>query len=210
MAFSEDLNILQTMVLEVKTGWSAIYVKKPSLLAYTSGNLEKQIAREVETCEILRKNSHPNIATYYSYEDTHGRVSGLCFRRYTSTLLEAVNPQRLGKVAFLSSARELVKANMKSGLEGVLAAIKHLHSFGLVHNDINPANIMLDADGTLILIDFDSCRYIGESLTKTETKRTRHWHDPAVDISLEKNDFDAFRDLQIWLTGSVDEKFVFE
>ncbi|CAG8147937.1 unnamed protein product [Penicillium nalgiovense] len=195
---------------EVKTDWSATYVKTPSLLAYIDGNLEKQIAREIETCEILRKNPHPNIATYYGYKDTRGRVSGLCFKRYTSTLLEAVNPQRLGKVAFLSSARELVKANMKSGLEGILAAIKHLHSFGLVHNDINPANIMLDDDGTFILIDFDSCRSIGESLRDTETKRTRHWHNPAVDISLEKNDLDAFRDLQIWLTGSADEKFGFE
>lgn len=91
--------------------------------------------------------------TYYGHKDTHGRVSGLCFRRYTSTLLEVVNRQRLSKVAFLSSARELVKPNMKSGLEGILAAIKHLHSFGLVHNDINPANIMLDDDGTFILID---------------------------------------------------------
>ncbi|KAK6814583.1 hypothetical protein RU639_009524 [Aspergillus parasiticus] len=114
------------------------------------------------------------------------------------------------KVAFLSSARERVKENMKSRLEGILAAIKHLHSLGLVHNDINSANIMLDEDGTLILIDFDSCRYIRESLSSTETKRTRHWHDPSVDISLEKNDLDALKDLQIWLTGSVDDDFLFE
>ncbi|KAJ5778391.1 kinase-like protein [Penicillium odoratum] len=194
---------------QVHTTWSAIYVKTPSLLAYVDGNLEQQIAREVETCEILRKNPHPNIATYYGYKETHGRVSGLCFRKYTLTLLEAVNPQRLGKVAFLSSARGLVNANMKSSLEGLLAAIKHLHSLGLVHNDINPANIMLDEDGTFVLIDFDSCRYIGESLRHTQTKRTHHWHDPAVDISLEKNDLDAFGDLQTWLIGSADETFLF-
>jgi serine/threonine protein kinase len=181
----------------VKPAWSAIYVKTPSLLAYIDENHEKQIAREVETCEILLKNPHPNIATYYGYKATHGPVSGQCFRRYTSTLLEAVNPQRLGKVAFLSRARELVRANMKSGIEGILAAIKHLHSSGLVHNDINPANIMLDNDGTFVLIDFDSCRCIRESLRNTETKRNRHWHDPAVDISLEKNDLEAFRDLKI-------------
>lgn len=195
---------------EIKPAWSAIYIKTPSLLAYIDGNLEKQITREVETCELLRKNPHPNIATYYGYNVTRGRVSGLCFRRYTSTLLEAVNPQRLGKVAFLASARELVKASMKSGLEGVLAAIRHYHSLGLVHNDINPANIMLGDDGTFVLIDFDSCRSIGESLRDTETKRTRHWHDPAVDVSLENNDLDAFKDLRIWLTGSADEKFGFE
>jgi serine/threonine protein kinase len=108
------------------------------------------------------------------------------------------------------SARELVRENMRSGLEGILAAIKHLHSLGLVHNDINPANIMLDEDGTLILIDFDSCRYIGESLRNTETKTTHHWHDPSVDIALEKNDLDAFKDLQIWQAGSADEDFRFE
>ncbi|KAL4861371.1 hypothetical protein BDV12DRAFT_180382 [Aspergillus spectabilis] len=195
---------------EVITAWSAVYVKKPSLLAYTDGNLEKRIAREVATCEILRKNPHPNIATYYGYNEIHGRVAGLCFKRYTATLLEAVNPQRLGKVAFLSSARDLVKGNMISGLEGIRAAIKHLHSLGLFHNDINPANIMIDDDGTLVLIDFDSCRYIGEPLRDTETKRTHHWHDPSVEVSLEKNDFDAFNELQIWLAGSADEVFLFE
>lgn len=193
---------------EVNTTWSAVYVKTPSLLAYVDGNLEDQISREVEICEILRKNPHPNVAVYHGYIETHGRVSGLCFKRYASTLLEAVNPQRVGKVAFLSSARELVKEYMTSGLEGILAAIKHLHSLGIIHNDINPANIMLNEDGTLI--DFDSCRFIGESLSNTKTKRTRHWHDPTVDISLEKNDLEAFKDLRAWLTGSLDEDFLFE
>lgn len=195
---------------KVNTTWSAVYVKTPSLLAYVDGNLEKKITREVEICEVLRKNPHPNIATYYGYTETRGRVSGLCFKRYTSTLLEAVNPKRIGKIAFVSGPRELVKENMKSGLEGISVAIKYLHSLGIVHNDINPANIMIDEDGTLILIDFDSCRYIGESLRNTGTKRTRHWHDPAVDISLEKNDHDAFQDLQVWLAGTVADEFLFE
>lgn len=195
---------------EVNPTWSAVYVKTPSLLAFVDGNLQNQITHEVEACEILRKNPHPKIATYYGYTETHGRVSGLCFKRYTSTLLEAANPQRLGKVTFLSSGRELVKESMKSGLDGISDAIKHLHSLGLVHNDINPANIMLDEDDTLILIDFDSCRHVGESLRNTETKRTRHWHDPSVDVSLEKNDLDAFKDLQTWLTGSAEEGFLLE
>jgi serine/threonine protein kinase len=194
---------------EMKATWSAVHIKTPSLLAYADRNLEKQITREVETWEILRKNPHPNIATYYGYTETRGRVSGLCFKRYPSTLLEAVNPRRLGKAAFLSSGRELVRENMKTSLDGVLAAIKHLHSLGIVHNDINPANVMFDEDSTFILIDFDSCRYIGEDLRTTRAKRTHHWHDPAVVTSLEKNDLDAFRELQIWLTGSEKEEFNF-
>ncbi|KAF9893932.1 hypothetical protein FE257_008903 [Aspergillus nanangensis] len=219
----EELRPIQTEDRgpEVNSEWSsfiqtdeatAVYVKTPSLLGYINGHLEQQITREIETCEVLRKNPHPNIATYYGYQETHGRVSGLCFKRYMSSLLDAVNPQRCGKAAFLSSPRDRVTYNMRSSLEeGILAAIKHLHSLGLVHNDINPANIMLDADGsTLILIDFDSCRYIGEPLRSTDTKRTHHWHDLAVEISLEKNDLDAFKELRIWLSGSTDEDFLFE
>ncbi|KAJ6027024.1 kinase-like protein [Penicillium canescens] len=194
---------------EVNTTWSAVYVKRPSLLAYANDNLDTQIAREVDVCEILRQNPHPNIAIYYGYEESHGRVAGVCYKRYTSILLEAVNPGRLDKRRFASSGRELVTDKTISSLEGVLDGIQHLHSISIVHNDINPANIMFDKDGTLVLIDFDSCRYIGESLSSTKTKRTHQWHDPSVDVSLEKNNLDAFQELRIWLIGSADDNYNF-
>jgi serine/threonine protein kinase len=82
-------------------------------------------------------------------------------------------------------------------------------SLGIVHNDINPANIMFDKDGTLLLIYFDSCRYIEETLSTTKTKRTHQWHDPSVDVSLEKNDLDAFQELRTWLIGSADDNYNF-
>lgn len=192
---------------EMSPAWSAAYMKTPSLLALANINPGTQITR-IEAYDILRKNLHPNIATYYGCHETHGRVSALCLRRYKSTLLELVNLRRLNKVAFLESGRELVKENMK--LDGILAGIKHLHSHGLVHNDLNPANIMLDEDHELVLIDLESCRRSGELLQATETKRTHHWHDNSVDTSLEKNDLDAFKDLQIWLHGSTNEEFVFD
>ncbi|KAL2820613.1 kinase-like domain-containing protein [Aspergillus granulosus] len=185
---------------------SRLHKKTPSLLSFANKDLENQILREVEACEILRKNPHPNIATYYGYQETNGRISGLCFKRYASTLLEAVNPGYWNKVAFRASARELVTEAMKRNLQGILAAIKHLHSLGLVHNDINPANVMIDKDGTFILIDFGSCRSIGEPLGTAG--RTHHWYDDSVEVSLEKNDLDAFKELQTWLTGSVDEDFL--
>ncbi|KAJ0424788.1 kinase-like protein [Aspergillus carlsbadensis] len=188
--------------------WSAVYIKTPSLLSFANKNLEEQIMHEVEACEILRKNPHPNIAAYYGYQETNGRVSGLCFKRYPSRLLEAVNPGYRNKVAFRASARDLVTGDMKRNLQGILAAIKHLHSLGLVHNDINPANIMIDENGTFILIDFGSCRPIGGSLCTAG--RTHQWYDPSVEVSLERNDLDAFHELRTWLTGSVDEDFLFE
>jgi serine/threonine protein kinase len=163
----------------------------------------------VDACEILPQNPHPNIAIYYGYEESHGQVAGICYKQYTSTLLEAVNPGRLDKRCFASSGRELVTDKTISSLAGVLDGIQHLHSLDIVHNDINPANIMFDKDGTLVLIDFDSCRYIGETLSSTKTKRTHQRHDPSVDVSLEKNDRDAFQELRIWLIGSADESYNF-
>lgn len=202
-------------VVVAPTGQSCLlYVKKPSLFEYASGDgvddLERRISREIETCELLRKHPHPNIASYFGCHDTRGRVSGLCFKRYTSTLLEKVNPRHLNKSAFLSSGRVLVDdVFIKGSLDGIFKAIRHLHSLGLVHNDITPSNIMFDEDGTAVLIDFDSCRRVGESLRETKTKRTHGWHDPEVGVALEKNDLDAFAELQTWLFGSTVDEFLF-
>ncbi|KAG5292528.1 serine/threonine-protein kinase, conidia-enriched transcript [Histoplasma ohiense] len=99
---------------EVRQTWTVVsqfdfYVKTPSLFAYTGrSDLEKQILREVEACEVLRKHPHPNIAFYYGCQVTHGRVSGLCFKWYK------VNPQNLNKFAFLSSGRPLVDDFIKA------------------------------------------------------------------------------------------------
>ncbi|KAJ5951649.1 uncharacterized protein N7479_010062 [Penicillium vulpinum] len=97
---------------------------------------------------------------------------------------------------------------MKTNLKEIWVSIKRLHSLGIVHNDIKPVDIMFDKDS--ILIDLDSCRYIGEFLHETKTKSTNHWNDLPVDMSLEKNGLDAFKDLQIWLTGSADEELLFK
>ncbi|KAJ5728599.1 uncharacterized protein N7483_003107 [Penicillium malachiteum] len=87
--------VIATWTIYIQAPDLTIYVKTPSLLAYTDEDLESQITREIEACEILRRNPHSNIATHYGYQETDYRVSGLCFKKYTTTLLEAVNPQRL-------------------------------------------------------------------------------------------------------------------
>jgi serine/threonine protein kinase len=205
---------------EVQPSWtvasskpsSSCYIKTPSLFDYAcTPDLERRILREVETCEVLRKHPHPNVASYRGCLETRGRVSGLCFKRYASTLADKVNPEHLNKSAFLLSGRPLVEdAMMKAQLDGILAGIQHLHSLGLVHNDITPANIMLDEDdGTWVITDFDSCRRVGEGLRDTGTKRTYGWHDPAVAVSSEKNDLDAFSELRTWLFGSSADGFLF-
>ena len=200
---------------EMRPDWALMqplycYVKLPKLVEYASKDLENQILRGVEVCEVLRKHPHPNIASYYGCQESRGRVSGLCFKRYTSTLLEKVNPGYLNKFAFLSSGRPLVDDTVKASLDGILRGIRHLHSLGIVHNDITPANIMFAEDDSPVLIDFDSCREVGESLRDTGTKRTHEWHNPDDKTALKENDLDAFTELKTWLVGSVTDEFLFK
>ena len=184
------------------------YVKTPDLWAYVNANLEQQILREVEACELLRFHPHPNIAVYRGCRSTNGRVSGIYFQRYISTLQEKVNPRYLNKAEFLSSGRLAVDDALKGCLDGVLAGICHLHSLHIIHNDITPSNIMFKEDGTLVINDFGSCRKVGESLQGVP--RTHGWHDPDVQAALEKNDLDAFTELRTWLIGLSADNFLFQ
>jgi serine/threonine protein kinase len=189
------------------------YVKTPSLLSYADEpNLEELLRLEVETCELLRRHPHPNVARYLGHLETRGRVSGLCFEQCTQTLASAVNPEHLGKADFLQSGRPLVHGGMRDLLQELKGAVDHLHALGIVHNDINPSNIMLREDGTIVLVDFDSCRQLGHDLHTENgpgTKRTHAWHDPNVTAAVKENDTDALRELETWMFGKTAEDFMF-
>jgi len=117
--------------------------------------------------------------------------------------MHIVNPKNRGKRAFISDGRLLKKLD----LNGIEKGIQHLHSLGLVHNDINPSNIMLDKD-VLVIIDFDSCRPIGKSLN--EVGRTYEWYDESVQYSLPSNDLDALHEIREWLRDSGSKLFKFK
>ncbi|KAJ7130614.1 hypothetical protein C8R44DRAFT_775883, partial [Mycena epipterygia] len=57
------------------------------------------------------------------------------------------------------------KAFIDKVIAGIRLGLEHIHSLGYVHNDLNPRNIVLDKEFKVpIIIDFDSCYKIGESL----------------------------------------------
>lgn len=129
---------------------------------------------------------------------------GLCFTGYQRTLMQEVNPGSLMKRG-LRSSRQRSKG-YSSVLAGIESGIKHLHALGLVHNDINPSNIMLDSDQAII-IDFGSCRRVGESLE--DVGRTYEWYDEEVKTAVPDNDLDALEEILIWLgIGSKPFQFV--
>lgn len=179
-----------------------VHVKKPSLASYDRNResrpncIADSLLEEVEICEVLRRFPHPSIATYLGCQVADGRITGICFTKYDSTLMKMVNP---GSHMKRKSRSIRVAENYDSVLEGVERGIKHLHSLGIVHNDLNPSNIMLYGNLHPVIIDFDSCRKEGESMEGVG--RTYEWYDEKIQTSRPENDFDALKEIQIWLGG---------
>ena len=191
-----------------------MFVKRPSLLSYyhTDHTQDERIAddllREAQVYEKLRSSPHDNVVQYIGCEVKNGRISGLCLPRYKQSLMQRLNPGSLGKRAFANSC----SGNLDQGWcqkisEGIRAGLNNLHSLGLVHNDLNPSNILLDDQDIPRIVDFGSCRPEGESLTNVG--RTYEWYNEAVQEASKKNDLDALAEIDAWMEGRVhDFKFM--
>jgi serine/threonine protein kinase len=121
---------------------------------------------EAEIYEILKNHPHPNICVYYGCVREGEYLTAICLKKYERTLKSAIDSGAI--------------LDRDAILDGISAGLRHLHdTFSLVHNDINPSNIMLDESSSPIIIDFDSCVPIGEDFggrgrgTRVVGKRNR-------------------------------------
>jgi serine/threonine protein kinase len=81
-------------------------------------------------------------------------------------------------------------------MNGIRAGVRHLHSLGLAHNDLNPTNFALDSDDNPIILDFGSCKKFGEELLSAGT---HGWIDEDYFISAQQHDETAMRKIEAWL-----------
>jgi serine/threonine protein kinase len=106
-----------------------------------------------------------------------GYFTALCLKKYGCSLQDAVQ-----------NGDCTVDPHLV--LDGISKGLHFLHNtLNIVHNDINPNNIMLDDDGNAVIIDFDSCMPIGQEIGLFQKAGTFGWTmDPAPVISLPEND----------------------
>jgi serine/threonine protein kinase len=168
------------------------YIKRQSLVDYgypgaSSSDIAVLVLHEAHICESLRLHPHPNIARYLGCAvDGQGRITGLCPARYAKTLYDR--------------APEGTPLNRASCLMQIESGIRHLHSLGLVHNDINPSNIMVDADDTPAIIDYDSCQPVGAKLGSK--LGTPGWTKGDAEAAEFSNDFDSLSLVRDFLYGA--------
>jgi len=158
----------------------ALHVKELGVAGFygpaSMPTVKKIATQEISVCELLSKAGpcHENIAKYLGCVVRDGCVAALVFPKYYETLAE-----RLERGCELADIAEVV--------QGLRSAIAHLNTMGLSHNDINPTNIMFAGrqDTTPILIDFDSCRELGEPLLKGCTPE---WGDVEATTARQEHD----------------------
>jgi serine/threonine protein kinase len=166
-----------------------VFIKGPALSLYdtlaATDSLPKLLLQEAEILELLsRHRQHPNIVCYHGCLVKRGRIVGIVLARLTE-LLE-----------YRFEHDDVEPFNTEACLQKIESAVQFLHSQGLAHNDIKPANIMLDEHDEPYLTDFGSCRPFGSLLI---TGGTPGWVDEEYTHSAQRNDKIALGKLRTWL-----------
>ena len=99
---------------------------------------------------------HPNIVTVFDVGEHEGHpfiVMEFVAGETLGALIERAEPIALGMKLYLT--------------EQLCRGLAHAHRAGLAHRDVKPANLMVDDEGTLRILDFGIARVDGAGLTST-------------------------------------------
>ena len=140
------------------------YVKQPKLFywdANDGGAVAANFLREAEAYETIKQaHLHPSHAVYvekyYGCVVENGRITGLCLKKYETSLEAAME------------AETVPEEKRREWANGITTGIKILVWSGLAHNDVNPSNIMMDGEKP-VLVNFGDCRPAGEKLAEPRT-----------------------------------------
>ena len=103
----------------------------------------KYIARFLREAKLAAKLSHPNIIYVIDVGESHGVYY------YAMEYVEGRTLKQLVDEDGPLPEREAIRMALQ-----VARALDHAYSYGIVHRDVKPANIMLTKDGVVKLCDF--------------------------------------------------------
>jgi serine/threonine-protein kinase len=111
-----------------------------------------RFAREIR---VLRALSHPNIVPILNFGEDEGLAFIVMPFFSNGTLQERMQQGPL-------TPREGARL-----MDQLSAALDHAHQMGIVHRDVKPSNVLLDAEGNAMLSDFGFAQVQDASLTLT-------------------------------------------
>lgn len=118
----------------------------------------QQLQRYWQEAQLLASLHHPNIVTIFDIDRERGWL-----------ILELMQANLAERMA----GRPMDLRALRSALAHCLRALKYLHARGIVHGDVKPTNLMLDARRRVKIGDFGLARRVSDeegSLLKGTTK----------------------------------------
>jgi len=119
---------------------------------------ERQLARYWQEAQLLASLQHPNILTIYDIVRSKGWL-----------IVELMR----GSLQSAAQGEGIDLDYLRAALTGCLGALQFLHDNGIIHGDVKPSNMLVDAQGRVKLGDFGLARRAsdeGGSLLKGTTK----------------------------------------
>ena len=131
----------------------AVKLLTPALAHHAA--VRKRFQAEAKTTARMR---HPNIVTVHDVGTDQGR-SFIVFELMTGGSL-------MGRIEAVGPMPPRMACEV---MEGVLSALQYAHEQGVIHRDVKPHNILIDADGVPKLTDFGIARVAASSQVLTKT-----------------------------------------
>ncbi|MDD9883162.1 MAG: protein kinase [Gammaproteobacteria bacterium] len=110
-------------------------------------NFRWGLTRFLDEARTLARFKHPNIVSVYRYFEAHGTAY---------IVMEFVEGETFG--AYLKRAGKPKESFLRAVLAALLDGLAEVHRAGFMHRDIKPGNILLNAKGVPVLVDFGSAR----------------------------------------------------
>jgi serine/threonine protein kinase len=128
----------------------ALKFLRPNLLAAT-----QVVARFVKDGRLAAGIDHPGVVRVYDAREGNG---------HPYIALELVRGRTWAEFAATASLEQLAHAAAQVG-----AALDEIHRRGVIHRDVTPENVVVDASGRTRIIDFGIARDEQSTLTRTST-----------------------------------------
>ncbi|CAD5234962.1 unnamed protein product [Bursaphelenchus xylophilus] len=165
-------------------------VMKVARIRPEDDGIPQALLREISICALLKKMNHPNLARFidaFITESNHQYIR-IVFERCDFDLSRYLHelPMNMGE------------AQCKYLSVQLLRGVDFLHSYGILHRDIKPQNILVNRDHQVKITDFGLSRTYSLHTTFTSKTVTLWYRCPEVLLQCKYNTA-----VDIWSTACV-------
>jgi len=132
-----------------------------------------QLRRFGLEAEAVARLDHPNIVRIHEVGEWDGHPF-LCMEFIEGPSLNEIHrrKQSASETASLSSSEFSEQARLARFMAKTARAVEHAHARGVLHRDLKPGNILVDADGEPRLTDFGLAKLLAPSLEEARSTLT--------------------------------------